>query len=58
MVCHMFVAKPLPKPKLTFYQLDHKDKFKWNFNPNEVIFIEENAFKNVVYNMAAILFQT
>ena len=56
MACHLFVAKPLPKPKLTFYQLDHKDKLKWNLNPNAVNFIEGNAFENVVYNMAAIFF--
>ena len=30
-------------------------KFQWNFNQNRTIFIQENDFENVVYQMAAIL---
>ena len=32
-----------------------KNKFQWNLNHNSCIFIEENAFENVVWKMAAIL---
>ena len=31
------------------------NKFQWNFNQNSYIFIEENAFENIVCKMAAIL---
>ena len=30
-------------------------KFQWNFNRNSNIFIQENAFENVVCEMASIL---
>ena len=33
------------------------EKIMWNFNPNSYIFIQENAFENVVWKMAAILSQ-
>ena len=32
-----------------------RDKLKWNLNRNSHIFIQENAFENVVWKMAAIL---
>ena len=31
------------------------NKFQWNFNRNSYIFIQENAFKDVVCEKAAIL---
>ena len=31
------------------------NKLKWNLNQNSYIFIQENAFENVVWRMAAIL---
>ena len=33
------------------------NKLQWNFNQNSCIFIQENAFENVVWKMAAILCQ-
>ena len=33
------------------------NKLQWNFNRNSFIFIQENAFQNVVWKMAAILSQ-
>ena len=33
------------------------NKFQWNINRNLYIFIQENAFKNVVWKMAVILFR-
>ena len=32
-----------------------RNKLKWNLNQNSYIFIQENAFENVVWEMAAIL---
>ena len=33
------------------------NQLQWNFNQNSYIFIKENAFENVVCEMAAILTQ-
>ena len=35
--------------------LTHRNKLQWNLNWNSYIFIQENAFKNVIWKMAAIL---
>ena len=35
----------------------HRKKLQWNFNRNSYIFIQENAFENVVCKMTAILFR-
>ena len=32
-----------------------RNKLQWNLNRNSIIFIQENAFENVVWKMAAIL---
>ena len=32
-----------------------RNKFQWNFDQNTMIFIQENAFENILYKMAAIL---
>ena len=45
MACRLFSAKPLPKHY----------KLQWNLNQNSSIFIQENAFENVICKMAAIL---
>ena len=50
MACRLFGAKPLPKPMLTFCQLDSKEQ-----TSNTKLFIHENAFENVVCEIAAIL---
>ena len=34
-----------------------KNKLDWKLNQNTMIFIQENAFENVVSEMTAILFQ-
>ena len=31
-----------------------RNELQWNFNKNSYIFIEENAFENVVWKMTAI----
>ena len=49
-------AKPLSEPLLGYSQLDPKDKIQWNISRNLKIFIQENAFENVIWKMAAILF--
>ena len=54
MACRLFGAKPLCEPILTNCQSDPKKKIQWNFDFNSNIFINENVFKNVVHEMAAI----
>ena len=34
-----------------------RNKIQWNFTRNSYIFIQEKAFENVVWKMAAILFR-
>ena len=34
-----------------------KNKSRWNLNQDALIFIEENAFENVICHVAAILFR-
>ena len=53
MTCRLDDAKPSSEPMLTYCQLD--SIFQWNFICNSNIFIQENAFKHVVCEMAAIL---
>ena len=50
MTCRLDGAKPLSEPMLEYCPLDPKEqiKFQWNFNRNSNIFIQENAFENVV----------
>ena len=60
MACRQVGAKPLPEPLLTCSQLDPEEQTwnswkTWNSNCNFNIFIHENAFENVVCEMAAIL---
>ena len=48
MACRLFGAKPLPEPMLVYCQLASW-MFQWNLNRNFIIFTEENAFENIVY---------
>ena len=50
-------ARPLSEPMLEYLQLDPWKNIQWNFNRNWYIFIQENAFENVVRKMAAILYR-
>ena len=56
MVCRLAGAKPLSKPMLEYCYLEQtRSKMPWNINCNLYILIQENAFENVVWKMAAIL---
>ena len=48
MACRLFGAKPLPKSRLAYCQLDSWKQFQWNSNRNSIVFIKEDAFKIVV----------
>ena len=50
MACHLFGAKPLSKPMLIYFvSWTLRNQLQWNFNPNTKIFIEENAFENIIW---------
>ena len=55
MACRLAGAKPLSEPMLEYLYYTIRNKFQWNFNRNAYIFIQENAFKDVVREKAAIL---
>ena len=55
MACHLTSAKPLSETMMEYCYLDLGKKFYWNLNLNLYIFIQENAFENVVWEMADIL---
>ena len=65
MACRLVGAKPLSEPLLEYCELDHWEqksvkwtignKNQWNLNRNSNIFIQENAFENIVWKMTAIL---
>ena len=42
---YLFGAKPLPKSMMTA-QLAPRNKVQWNFNPKQILFIQQIAFKN------------
>ena len=52
-----FDDKLLPEPMMTYYQPNPLEQLPWNFRSKYKIFIQENAFENVVCNMLAILFR-
>ena len=55
MACHMFHAKQLPEPMLTYSQLDHlKVKFESKY---KTLFMEDNAFGKGASKMVTILSQ-
>ena len=49
MACHLFHTKPLPKPMMTYCQLDRWDKIGTKIQ----VFIQENLFENVFPDMVA-----
>ena len=58
MLCRLFGAKPLPEPVLTYSQLSpYRNKLQWYLYQYLNIFIEENAFDNVLCKISAILYQ-
>ena len=54
MGCRLFGTKPLPESTLIFVNWTLMNKLQWNLN--QIHFINQNAFENVVCEMAAILF--
>ena len=55
MACRLFADKPLSKPMLGYCSLDPWEQIQCSFNRNSNIFVQENVFENVVYEMASIL---
>ena len=55
MACRLISANPLSETMLIYYQLDPWNKLQWNSNENSNLFIQENAFGNVVCEMASVL---
>ena len=58
MACRLVTAKPLSEPMLEYFQFDPSEQTLMKsemFYRNSDIFIHENAFENVVCEMAAIL---
>ena len=45
---HLFSAKRLPEPMLTYCQLDPWEQASVKLNMNFIIFFQEKAFQNVV----------
>ena len=52
MACLLFSTKPLSETILAIWTM--RNKLQWNFNNNSHIFIQENAFENVICEMASI----
>ena len=48
-------TKPLSQQCWDIVNLTIRNKLQWNFNRNSYIFIQENAFENVVCKMASII---
>ena len=47
MACHLVGAKPLSQPRLEYcYNWSIRNKLQWNFNQNQYILIQGNAFEN------------
>ena len=55
MACRLDGAKPILNQCWNIVNWTLRNKLQWNFNRNLNIFIEENAFENVAWKMAAIL---
>ena len=53
----LFDAKPFSKLVLECCQLDHQEQIQWNFNQSTKRIIHENAYENIVWEMAAISFR-
>ena len=54
MACRLIGTKPLSEPMLIHCKFGSWNKFLWNFNENSNLFIQENVFKNVACEIAAI----
>ena len=57
MICCLFSAKPLSEPVLEYCLVDPWEQTSVKFYSKLKIFIQENAFENVVCEVAAILSQ-
>ena len=55
MACRLAGPKPLSVPMLGKCCVDPQEQTSMNLNRNSYIFIQENAFENVVWEMVAIL---
>ena len=55
MACRLASAKPLSEPMLKYFDWTPENEIQWNFNRNLSIFIQGNAFQDVVWKMAASL---
>ena len=55
MACRLDDTKPLSEPVLEYCNWTLRNKLLWNLNQNSWIFIQENAVKNVVCEIVAIL---
>ena len=57
MACCLFGAKPLSEPMQLIVNWSLGNKFQWNLNQNNTIFIQKNRLEYVVCKMSAILSQ-
>ena len=57
MACRLFGAKPLPEQCWLIVNWTQGNKFQWNLKRNYIIFIQENAFENIVCQNGGNLFQ-
>ena len=55
MACRLCDAKPLPRPMLTYCQLDPWEPTSVKFESKYEAFIHQNSFENVLCEMVAIL---
>ena len=55
MACRLDGAEPLSEPMLEYCLLDPSNKLQWNLDKKLYLFIQENAYMNVVWKKAAIL---
>ena len=61
MVCPSSSTKPLPEPVINQYHIDYKEQIEENFEfkniQNMQLSVQENAFENISWTMAAIFFR-
>ena len=51
MACRLVGAKPLSEPMPNIFNSNIRNELQWNIKRNSYIFIQENAFENVVCEM-------
>ena len=56
MACSLVIAKPLSEAMLKIVNSIPGNKLQWILNRNSFILIQENAFENIAWKMAAVLF--